>query len=119
VAFKGEDVNEPTNDQFASAPVGEPATRSLDERLAARPQLRQRFEQILDIVERDSQSGCTADEAELRVRDQTRALAQEVLQHWAEDSAIFATARARQEHPQAVGHAKKKSTGTAPSVRSR
>jgi hypothetical protein len=111
-------VNEPINHRPASAPVGEQATRSLDERLAARPQLRQRFEQILDIVERDSQSDCTADEAELRIRDQTRALAQEVLQHWAEDAAAGATARARQAHPQAIGHAKKKSTGTAPSARS-
>jgi hypothetical protein len=118
LAFKEEDVNPPTNHRSARGPVGEQAARSLDERLAARPQLRQRFEQILDIVERDSQTDCTADEAELRVRDQTRALAQEVLQHWAEDAAIAATARARQERPQAIGHAKKKSTGTAPSARS-
>jgi len=116
--FKEEDVNRPNNHPPASAPVGEQAARSLDQRLAADPQLRQRFEQILEIVERDSQSDCTADEAELRVRDQTRALAQEVLQHWAEDAAAWATARARQVHPQAIRHSKKKSTGTAPSARS-
>lgn len=100
------------------APVGERVVRSLDARLARCPHLRQRFEQILDIVERDSQTACTADQAELRVRDQPRALAQEVLQHWAAAVADSATACARQEHPQAIGHAKKKSTGTAPSVRS-
>ena len=111
-------MNQPTNHRPASAPVGEQATRSLDDRLAARPQLRQRFEQILDIVERDSQTDCTADEAELRVRDQTRALAQEILQHWAEDAAAFASAGVRQAYPQAIRHAKKKSTGTAPSARS-
>ena len=109
-------MNQPTNHRPASASVGEQATRSLDERLAARPQLRQRFERILDIVERDGQSGCTADEAELRVRDQIRALAQEVLQHWAEEAAAVATASVRQGRPQAIRHAKKKSTGTAPSA---
>jgi hypothetical protein len=40
------------------------------------------------------------------------------LQHWAAEAAESATAQARQEHPQAVGHAKKKFTGTASSVRS-
>lgn len=107
-----------THRHSASNPVGEPAARSLDQRLDAYPRLRQRFEQILDIVERDSQSGSTADQAELRVRDQTRALAQEVLQHWADDAAAAATERARQQHPQAIAHAKKKSIGTAPSDRS-
>lgn len=107
-----------TQPHSVGAPVGERCDRSLDERLARRPHLRQRFEQILDIVERDSQTDCTADQAELRVRDQTRALAQEVLQHWAAEAAESATAQARQEHPQAVGHAKKKFTGTASSVRS-
>lgn len=111
-------MNQSTQPRSAGAPVGERAAHSLDERLARRPQLRQRFEQILDIVERDSQTDCTADQAELRVRDQTRTLAQEVLQHWAAEAADSATARARQEHPQVISHAKKKSTGTARSVRS-
>jgi hypothetical protein len=117
LSIKEKIVKPSTPPRPPGAPVGEQAARSLDERLAARPQLRQRFEQILDIVERDSQSACTADQAELRVRDQTRALAQEVLQHWATDAATAATTHARQEHPHAIAHAKKKSTGTAPSVR--
>ena len=92
-----------------SVPVGEQAARPLPERLAAHPRLRQRIEQILDIVECDSQTDCTADEAERHVRDQTRALAHEVLQHWAEAAVTSATQRARQQHPQAIVNAKKSS----------
>lgn len=109
-------MNSSTRHRSASVPVGEQAARPLDERLAAHPRLRQRIEQILDIVERDSQSDCTADDAELRVRDQTRALAQEVLQHWAEEAATAATERTRKEHPQAIGNAKKKFVGRPPLV---
>ncbi len=109
-------MTQPIHRPAASVPVGEQAARPLEQRLAALPRLRQRIEQILDIVERDSQAGWTADQAELRVRDQIRALAQEVLQHWADDAATAATERARQQHPQAIAHAKKKSTGTAPSA---
>ena len=101
---------------LSQAPVGEQAAaRSLDQRLAAHPPLRQRVEAILDIVERDIQDGGTADEAELRVRDQTRALAQEVLQCWAGGAATHATQHALAHEPHAIRHAKKKSAGTRPS----
>lgn len=57
--------------------------RGLEERLREHPELRARFEQMLDIVE-NSQGDCVlADEAELRVLEQVRGLGRELLQGWA------------------------------------
>lgn len=100
-----------------AVPVGEQATAlRLAKRLAAHPPLQQRVAAILDIVERDLQSGFTADQAEARVRDLTRALARDALQGWADHAAAQATERARREQPQAIRHTKKKSAGAPPSA---
>ena len=61
--------------------------RSLEERLREHPELRERFEKMLDIVE-NSQGDCVlADDAELRVLEQVRGLGRELLQGWAEEGA--------------------------------
>ena len=85
-----------------------PIPRSLEQRLAARPRLRRRIEAILAVAERDATSGCTADEAEAHVREQVRALGQELLQGWAGEATEAATARVLAEQPQATRHGKKK-----------
>jgi len=98
-------------------PVGEQAgARSLERRLAAHPPLRRRVEALLDIVEHDIASGCTADEAETHVREQLRALGQESLQHWADGANAQAEAHLRTQQPQARTHRKKNSTGRAPTA---
>jgi len=98
-------------------PVGEQAgARSLEQRLAAHPPLRRRVEALLDIVEQDIVSGCTADEAETHVREQLRVLGQESLQHWAEGANAQAEADLRAQHPQARAHRKKNSTGSPPTA---
>lgn len=53
--------------------------RGLEERLREHPELRERFEKMLDIVEND--------DAELRVLEQVRGLGRELLQGWAEEGA--------------------------------
>lgn len=88
--------------------------RTLEERLAVRPHLRRRFEVILELAERDAASGCTADEAEAHVREQVRALGQELLQGWAAEATEAATRRVLAEQPRATRHGKKNSTGIRP-----
>ena len=59
--------------------------RSLEERLREHPELRERFEKMLDLVENADGDCVRADEAELRVLEQVRGLGRELLQDWAEE----------------------------------
>ncbi len=61
--------------------------RGLEERLREHPELRARFEQMLDLVENAEGDCVLADEAELRVLEQVRGLGRELLQGWAEAGA--------------------------------
>ena len=100
-----------------AASVGEQAAAlRLAQQLLARPGLCQRVQQILDITDRDIENGYTADQAEARVRDLTRALAQETLQGWAEATATRVTDQSVAQQPNLVRHSKKKSAGTRRSV---
>ena len=56
---------------------------SLDERLSAHPQLKERVEALLTIVEDSSVDGQHADEAERRVIAEGRRLGNEALGSWA------------------------------------
>ena len=56
---------------------------SLDERLSAHPQLRERIEAILGIVEGTKMDVQQADEAERRVIAELRRLGNEALRSWA------------------------------------
>ena len=101
----------------SAVPVGEQAVAlRLARRLLARPGLCQRVESILDITDRDIENGYTADQAEARVRDLTRALAQETLQGWAEAVATRVTDQSLAQQPDLIRHSKKKSAGTRRSV---
>jgi len=102
-----------------TGPVGEQAAHQIAARLVARPALCQRVQEILDIVDRDIEKGYTADQAEARVRDLTRALAQELLQGWAAATATHATTHVLAREPATRRHAKKKSTGLPPLAPSR
>ena len=61
--------------------VGE---RNLLERLEKHPELKERFEMILDIVENTSGDVEKADEAERRAIEAVRQLGNEILQGWAQ-----------------------------------
>ena len=61
--------------------------RGLEERLREYPELRERFEKMLDLVENADGDCVLADDAELRVLEQVRGLGRELLQGWAEEGA--------------------------------
>jgi hypothetical protein len=82
--------------------------RSLEQRLAGRPQVLARFGAIADMLDRAIAEGCTADEAEARAIEQMQALGRALLGDWAQQIQEQSLARARAEHPQAVKHVKKK-----------
>lgn len=56
---------------------------SMDERLKKHPNLRKRFESILDIAENAHGDCIKADDAEEHVIEEVRKLGQETLQDWA------------------------------------
>lgn len=87
--------------------------RSVDERLQAYPQLRERLEEILAIVEAEGGTLERADEAEQRVIEALRRLGQEVLQDWATGQ-VERQVEAVCRGVAAVGHGQKNCTGTRP-----
>lgn len=89
------------------------AARDWAIRLASQPQLLAKVLEMLDLVEGAAGDVRRADEAELRVIEILRETGNEVLTAWARRLADVATAEARTTTP-AVGHAKKKFTGTRP-----
>jgi len=70
-------------------------TTSLEQRSASRPALAQRLQEILDLLDDARAAGCSADEAEERVRGPIRELGREVLQQRAEEP----HARVQQQRP--------------------
>ena len=60
------------------------AGKSLEERLAAHPQLRERVERLIEVMENASGDVKLADETERRVMEELRQLGLDVLQGWAE-----------------------------------
>ena len=86
---------------------------SLEERLKAHPQLRDRIYQILSIAEDPEGKIDKADEAEQRVIDELRRLGQEVLEDWAVGKEKQKVEQLKSELDLKVtGHGKKNSTGT-------
>jgi histidinol dehydrogenase len=84
-------------------------TLSLDERLSAHPQLKERVEALLAIVEDSSVDVQQADEAERRVIAEVRRLGNEALCSWAaRQEQVQSTAMS---HQGAVRAGKKNSTG--------
>lgn len=85
----------------------------VDERLQAHPQLRERFEEILAIVEAEVGTLDRADEAEQRVIEELRRLGQEALQDWATGQ-VERQVEAVCRDVAVVEHGQKNCTGTRP-----
>ena len=81
---------------------------SLEQRMAKRPHVLARFHSIADIMDQAVAAGCMADEAEERALEQVRQLGRELLGDWAQEQQDGSLARARNQHPQAIKHIKKK-----------
>ena len=88
--------------------LGMSETRSLDQRLAGRPQVLARFHFIADMLDQSLAEGRTADDAEARAIEQVRQLGRELLGDWARAKQAASLERARRQHPQAIKHVKKK-----------
>ena len=82
--------------------------------MKAHPQLRERFGELLALVEAERGSLDRADEAEQRVIETLRRLGLEVLQDWADGKVAQQTAAVRAAAVDAVGHGKKNCTGIPP-----
>ena len=82
--------------------------KSLDQRFANDPVLRERMHQIADRRDQLIASGCSLDEVEARVVEQIRLLGQELLGTVAQSKADNAECKARREHPGAISDIKKK-----------
>ena len=83
-------------------------TRSLEQRMAGRPQVLARFHSIADMLDQSLAAGCTADDAEVRAIEQVRQLGRELLGDWAQEKQAASLAQARNQHPRAIKHVKKK-----------
>lgn len=83
--------------------------RSLEVRLAQRPELLARLHRILDTLDHSVTDGCDAHAAEERVIEQLRQLGQEVLGQWAQEAHAQAQAQVPAHHPEARAHGKKNS----------
>jgi hypothetical protein len=82
--------------------------RPLEERLADRPDVLARLQELADTLDPSITDDCTADQAEERVSQQVRQLAQEVLAQWAHEANAHVQAQVRAHQPEAVRHGKKK-----------
>ena len=89
-------------------PSNENNARSLDERFASRPDLRQRLLSIADMIDQAVAEGCTVHEAEARAMEQIRKLGNEVLRDWAQKSEQSAREQAQQKDPRLKPYPKKK-----------
>ncbi len=85
---------------------------SLEERFSAYPQLRERLEALLAIVEDPRAEVTRADEAERRVIAEVRRLGNEALCSWAAHQEAAQRATVEQQSPVRAG--KKNSTGIRP-----
>ena len=83
--------------------------RSLEVRLAQRPELRVRLHHILDTLDDSVTDGCAAHAAEERVIEQLRQLGQDVLGQWAQEANAQVQAQVPTPHPPARAHGKKNS----------
>jgi hypothetical protein len=80
----------------------------LEQRMAKRPHVLARFHLIADMMDQAVAAGCTADQAEERALEQVRQLGRELLGDWAQEQQAGSLARARDQHPRAIKHIKKK-----------
>ena len=96
------------NDELPKPNKPSPARRSLEQRLAHRPDVLERLHQLADTLDQSVGDDCTADQAEERVSEQVRQLAVEVLGQWAREANAHAQAQVPTQQPSAIHHGKKK-----------
>ena len=82
--------------------------------LNARPQIRRRLEELLAVAADEGGDCRLADDAELRLTQELRRLAREVMQSWAQGQ-VDATEREVRNDGRAHREGKKNSAGTPPS----
>jgi len=82
--------------------------RSLDERFQTRPHVYGRLQRIADMMDEAMAQGCTADETEAMAIEQIDKLGQELMTDWAQEKHRQSVGQAREKHPQAIKHSKKK-----------
>ena len=80
-------------------------------RLNQHPQLRERMETLLNVVENVAGDCTKADAAEQSVMEELRNMGNEALPCWAEQAVQKATATLRHQQPALQGNGKKKSGG--------
>ena len=84
---------------------------NLEERLKAHPQLLERIEALLNVVENTGQENEQADLAEERVREEVRHIGQQALSSWADSQHQKQLKLMQENNPQARKHLKKNSIG--------
>lgn len=88
--------------------------QELMEKLRTYPELKERFKEIVRIVENSKGETTLADDAEERVIEELRGLGHDALQSWAIRQAEQASARIVKQKKGLRKHVKKKCTGIAP-----
>jgi hypothetical protein len=96
------------NDELPKLTQPSTHRRPLEQRLAHRPEVLARLHQLADTLDASVGDDCTADQAEERVSQQVRQLAQEVLAQWAQEANAHTQAQVPTRHPSAIRHGKKK-----------
>ena len=94
------------NEQPTQSPAPQ-LTHDLARRLARRPDVAARVQQLLDTLDTSLAEGCTADEAEERVILQLRQFGQQLLQQWACEAHAQVQQHAKRQQPSAVKEGKK------------
>jgi hypothetical protein len=97
------------NELPSESPKTQKPERSLDERFADKPHVRNRLLEIADMIDQLVAQGCTAHEAEAKAIEQIRLLGNGILTEWAEKSEQTAVAQARACDPKLQPYRKKKS----------
>ena len=81
------------------------------DRIKANPELRARFEAILDIAENTSGELITADQAEGKAIEEIEKLGQELMKEWTLKRQEKAIEKTKETHPNAKSHEKKSFIG--------
>jgi len=88
-------------------------------RLNQHPQLRERMEFLLNVIENTGGDCTKADDAERCVIEELRKMGNDALHCWADKALNQSIAKLREAHPELYGNGKKKSVGIQPSEKSR
>ena len=105
------------NDQHRKK--GATSRPSLDQRVAAHPELAEAIHALIDEVDQSLSHGASADDVEERVQQGVRKVGHEALHHWAQQAEAKESQNAPQQNPGAVKHAKKNSAGKPSSAPSK